>query len=95
MEPNIRALKIIVIGLGVVIVFGLGALIVGITTRVGGDGADAPVAAAFTLPAGAEVLEMDLAGDRLALRYRLNGVQSIQLFDARTGKAVATVALTP
>ncbi len=95
MEPNIRALKVTVIGLGVVIVLGLGALMVGIVTQVGGDGSDAPVATNFTLPAGAEVLEMDLDGDRLALRYRVNGVQSIQLFDARTGKAVATVALTP
>lgn len=95
MEPNLRALKVIVIGLGVVIVVGLGALIVGIVNRAGGGGSDAPVAAQFTLPPNAEVLEMDLDGDRLALRYRVNGVQSILLFDARSGKAVATVALTP
>jgi hypothetical protein len=94
-EQNIRALKVIVIVLGVVIVLGLGALVVGIARQASRGGEAGPVAATFALPAGAEVLEMDLDGDRLAIRFRANGVQSIQLFDARTGKPVSTVTLAP
>ena len=96
-NQNIRALKAVVIILGLIIVAGLGVLAVGIGRQVGGarSGADATLPPSFTLPAGAEVLEMDLDGDRLAIRFAVGGAQSIQVFDARTGAPLATVALQP
>jgi hypothetical protein len=44
------------------------------------------------LPAGARVLEMDLGGDRLAVRLDLgNGREAIHVFDVRTGATLGVV----
>mgnify|MGYP006274166805 CR=1 FL=1 len=95
-EKNIRVLKAVVIGLGILIVIGLTVMLVAIGRQVGGGRGKAATfdPAQFTLPAGARVLEMDLDGDRLAVRLELgDGRQAIQLFDARTGAALGTIAL--
>lgn len=94
-EKNIRVLKALVIGLGILIVIGLTVMLVAIGRQVGGRSKGAAFdPAQFALPTGARVLEMDLDGDRLAVRLELgNGRQAIQLFDARTGAPLGTIAL--
>ncbi|MSP21226.1 MAG: hypothetical protein EXQ93_06890 [Alphaproteobacteria bacterium] len=88
-------MKVVVIGLGAVIVIGLGILLVAIGREVAGARAKASFdPTQFALPAGARVLEMDLDGDRLAVRLDLgDGRQAIQMFDARSGAVLGVIAL--
>jgi len=98
---SIRALKAIVILLSAIIVVGLGVLAYGTVQLVRNRAADSrpaePAASAvepfnIRLPAGARVLEMDLDGDRLAVRLDLGGGrESIQIYDVRTGMTVGVV----
>lgn len=90
-----RALKGLVIGMGVLIAAGLVVVGVTIANRTL-DGGPPGVAtdAAFALPAGAEVLETALDGGRVALRIRLaGGGTAIHVFDLATGERVATARI--
>lgn len=77
--PNIRVLKAVVIGLGLLIVVGVVALIVGLFWRASkmGEPAGAKVApptalnGPVALPRGAAVTDMAATGDRVVLRLRL------------------------
>jgi hypothetical protein len=90
-----RALKTLVIVLGVALVAGsvaLVALIVGRLERKGAETAAAqglgPLHAA--LPAGSRIVSTELSGDRLLLRLALaDGGEELMLVDARTGAPVA------
>ena len=85
-----RALKALVIGMGVLIAAGLITGVVTIANRTF-DGGGPPTEAALALPPGAEVLETALDGGRIALRLRLpGGAQAIHVFDLATGERVAT-----
>ena len=85
-----RALKALVIGMGVLIAAGLITVVVTIANRTL-DGGGPPSEAALAIPPGAEVLETALDGDRIALRLRLpGGAQAIHVFDLATGGRVAT-----
>jgi hypothetical protein len=102
-EKSIGALKALVILLGLAILVGLGALAFGVAAKLSdndqqaaGPGAARPagVLAPFDvrLPAGARVLEMDLGGDRLAVRLDLgNGREAIHVFDIRSGATLGVV----
>ena len=88
-----RALKALVIGMGVLIVVGLIVVAVTIVNRTL-DGEPPPTEAALALPAGAEVLETALDGDRVALRLRLaDGAEEIHVFDLATGRRVAVARI--
>ena len=88
-----RALKALVIGMGVLIVVGLVVVVVTIANRTL-DGGTPPTEAALALPDGAEVLETALAGDRIALRLRLaDGTRAIHVFDLATGRRVAVARI--
>ena len=88
-----RALKALVIGMGVLIVVGLVTVVVTIANRTL-DTDRPPTEAAFAIPSGAEVLETALDGDRMALRLRLpGGAQAIHVFDLATGRRVATARI--
>ena len=88
-----RALKALVIGMGVLIVAGLITVVVTIANRTL-DGGGPPSEAALALPPGAEVLETALDGGRIALRLRLpGGAQAIHVFDLATGRRVATARI--
>ena len=85
-----RALKALVIGMGVLIAAGLITVVITIANRTL-DGGGPPTEAALALPPGAEVLETALDGGRIALRLRLpGGAQAIHVFDLATGRRVAT-----
>ena len=88
-----RALKALVIGMGVLIVAGLATVVVTIANRtLDADGS--PTEAAFAIPPGAEVLETALDGNRIALRLRLaDGTAAIHVFDLATGRRVATARI--
>ena len=91
-----RALKALVIGMGVLIVAGLVTVVVTVANRTL-DATDAPAPAteaAFALPEGAEVVETALDGDRIALRLRLaDGTRAIHVFDLATGRRVAVARI--
>ena len=88
-----RALKALVIGMGVLIVVGLIVVVVTIANRTL-DGERPPTEAALALPDGAEVLETALDGNRVALRLRLaDGAEAIHVFDLATGRRVATARI--
>lgn len=102
--PNIRVLKAVVIGLGMLIVIGVVALIVGLfwrASRMGeGAGPAAPVAvpsalsAPVALPRGTEIAEMAAAGDRIVLRLRLaDGTTRLLFVDPRAASIVGQLDL--
>ena len=88
-----RALKALVIGMGVLIVAGLVTVVVTIANRTL-DADRPPTEAAFAIPPGAEVLETALDGGRMALRLRLpDGTAAIHVFDLATGRRVAVARI--
>jgi Family of unknown function (DUF6476) len=96
-EP-VRALKILVAVMGVMILAGFGALIIIIVGRVSHPRRAAPLpghaAAAIELPAGARIESMGLGADRLALAIELpDGSQQIVIVDLASGRRLNTIAL--
>ena len=97
-QRQIRVLKAVVIGLGVLIVLALGALLAGVVLKGGGTARGLPPGAVMTLPVpdGAAVEEMRLSGNVLALRIRwADGRREIVVLDARRGRVLRRVVLQP
>ena len=93
-----RALKALVIVMGVLIVAGTAVVIVTVAKRVSPSGrpASTPVAASLTLPAGCSVAEMTTIGDRLALRLSGEGdCRQILLVDPATASITGHISLVP
>lgn len=100
-----RALKGLVIIMGIAIIAGLAVLVTLIIergSRLAQDDRPAAVhtapggARTLALPAGARVLETRLDGDRLVLRATLAGAgEAIFVFDAPSGRLVARYDLAP
>jgi hypothetical protein len=105
-----RALKTLVVGMGVAILIGasvLATLIFERGTRLaaGNAAGDAPAAASsvavaarhrLLLPRGAEVRETRLDGSRIVLRARVGGGnESIFVFDGTDGRLVARYEIAP
>lgn len=92
---RMRALKIMVIVLGVLLVLGTAALVAAVVERVEGRRPSALRQAEslhVPLPAGARILTVELVGDRLMVRAALaQGGETILLIDARTGRLIATI----
>ena len=97
----LRALKILVVVMGVMLVVGFAALIIGIAGKVSHRSppvADrhAPLSAALEIPRGARVEAMTTAQDRLILDLVLpDSARQIVLIDLATGARVGTIALHP
>ena len=93
-----RALKALVIVMGVLIVAGTAVVIVTVAKRVSqaGRAASGSVAASLTLPAGCKVAEMTTIGDRLALRLEGEGdCRQILLVDPATASITGHIGLVP
>jgi len=104
-----RALKVLVVVMGIVLVAGVGVVIVTIMTRLTRHQpitaaapsavAEKPVpfgTAVLNLPAGARIVEMQGAGRRLALHLRrADGSEAIVILDPDTGTALGTIELKP
>lgn len=95
-----RALKAIVIVLGVLIVAGLAVLIVVVFQRIvapsGGGSSNQPVTATVALPAGARVITMTGEDDTLSLLVEgPGGDQQVITIDRRSGAVLGTLDLIP
>jgi hypothetical protein len=96
-----RALKVLVVVMGVVLVLGTAALVAAILHRAGRPPAttEQPVAGgavAVELPAGAHIISSELSDDRVLVQVALaDGSVELLLFDARSGARVATIMLQP
>ena len=100
-----RNLKIVVGGLGVLILVGLGAVIarvVGIASGPGGKGnvetvktvvASPGGTLALEIPNGSKVVSVSLSGNRLAVQHEGPGGTGIDVLDLETGRRVLDVKL--
>ncbi|HLY44136.1 MAG TPA: DUF6476 family protein [Stellaceae bacterium] len=96
-----RALKLLVVVMGVMILAGFVALFVAIAGRMSQPRTAPPPAAgaaasAIDLPAGARVETMSVASDRLAVEMVLpGGERQIVVIDLASGRLLRTVRLRP
>jgi hypothetical protein len=100
--PGLRALKLLVIVMGVLIVAGVGVIAVTVARRMSAPAAPAPtaqfapaVAGAHTLdePEGTRIVGMAATADQLALRLEGGGPDRVVFVDPRTGGVVGRLAL--
>lgn len=99
-----RNLKILVVGLGILILVALAAVVVGIVTQssknaqVGQPTATIPLnsggSIAFELPNGAKIVSISLSGNRLAVHYEGQEGTGIAILDVETGQRVLDVKPT-
>ena len=95
-----RALKLLLIGLGVLLLMGIGVLAATVIWRIDHgrplSSRPVPTAAAqrIVLPAGAKVIATDVNAGRLIARVELTGGGvRVLVFDLATGGEVATIDL--
>jgi hypothetical protein len=89
-----QALKVLVIGMGLVVVVGVAVVAVKLG-QLGGE-EKPPESVRVTLGSGCRVAEMDAVANRLALR--LDGVgcpAAVLLVDPRTGAVVGNIGVAP
>lgn len=106
--PNIKMLRFVVIGMGLVLVVGVFAVLGRISfllMRPSPDtappapaplaqGTGREIAATLALPDGAKVLGHAIAGNRLSVHYATAaGEEAIAVLDLDTGRVVARIAL--
>ena len=95
----VRALKILVVVMGVMIVAGVAVLIVVIAGRVsrGGPGTPSPTpfaASPIELPKGARIETMSTGSDRLVIDLVLpDGNRQLVIIDLATGRSLGTIPL--
>jgi len=94
----IRALKVAVIVMGVLIVVGTVTLGVLIARRVaplagGGPAASTPFDTVLDEPAGTRILQIIAVQDRLALHLQGGGPDRVMLIDPRTGGRSGAILL--
>ncbi|MEQ1653958.1 MAG: hypothetical protein ABL897_15855 [Hyphomicrobium sp.] len=95
-----RNLKILIAGMGVLILLGLGAVVLRIVTGGGGKASTGtPVSAvssptgdiALELPSGAKVVSVSVSGNRLAVHHESPSGTGIAVIDLDTGRRVADI----
>ena len=90
-----RALKILVVALGVLLVGGSVALVVAVVSRIQHGpnlavNADAAAPVRSILPAGSRILAAELSGDRVLVRLAMpDGGERLLLLNARNGAEIA------
>ena len=100
LAPKMRALKLLVIVLGALLLAGVGVLAAAVVWRVdhghplSAKPAPAVAAQRIALPAGAKVVATDVDAGRLVARIELpGGGVRVLVFDLATGSEVATIDL--
>jgi hypothetical protein len=93
-----RLLKGVVIGLGLLIVLGFGALVIGLATKGGKVAtAKAPVASAdavpLILPKDASIADMTMSERQLVLRVTMAGGEELVLIDLPSGRVVQRIPI--
>ena len=94
-----RLLKAIVIGLGVLIVLGFGALIFGLATKgskpsaanLAVPAAPAPVGPPLVLASDANIADMTMSEHRLVLRVTMAHSEELVLIDLPSGQVVQRI----
>lgn len=87
-----RALKFLVVAMGVLIVAGTVTLVVLLVQRSGGGrGGNALPAMSLDLPAGSRILSIAGAGDHFAVHVQRPDGERILLLDSRTGRIMGEV----
>lgn len=92
------ALKILVYGMGALLMAGTIVLVVAVANRVNHipPVSAAASATAIDLPAGARISAIDTSGDRLVVRVALaEGGEELLIFNLTTGAHIATITLLP
>lgn len=97
-----RALKLLVIALGVLLLAGVGVLAAAVVWRIdhghpatASKPTAAPAAHRIVLPAGAKVVATDVDAGRLVARVDMAGGVRVFVFDLATGAEIATIELVP
>lgn len=96
-----RALNVLVVVMGVLIVIGFAALIAGIAGKLSRDRPGASVERAFgataiDIPPGARIEAMTASANRLILELALpDGERQLLVVDLATGARLGTIALRP
>ncbi len=98
-----RALKVLVVVMGVLLVGGTAALMVAVIDRARHRQAEPTSAAAghafastVDLPPGARIIGTEVAGERLIVRVALaEGGEALILIDPRSGVRLGTIELRP
>ena len=93
---TLRALKIAVAVMGLILVFGFAGLLIAIaykSTQLGKTASDTalPALTRVALPPGARLEGSDLDGSRMALRYRSAGSEGVMVIDLSSGRVLTTV----
>jgi len=97
----VKALKIAIVVMGIMIVLGVLAVIGRIVYLAGSGGQQGAVVskpgpdARVGLPAGAQVRQMVLEGNRIALYHDGAGGPGITVIDLTTGQVLNRIVLTP
>ncbi|MDE2166720.1 MAG: hypothetical protein KGM97_10860 [Alphaproteobacteria bacterium] len=97
-----RALKLLVIVLGVLLLAGIGALATAVIWRINHAAAPsaarpaAPFVRRIALPPGAKVIGTDVEGGHLVVRVDMpNGGVRVLVLDLATGAPIATIEVAP
>jgi len=94
-----RALKILVVAMGLLLVAGTVALVIAVANRINHPPAPATATGAtstIALPPGARVGASEVSGDHLVVRVTLaDGGEELLIFNLATGARIATIALRP
>ncbi len=83
-----RAMLVLVVGMGVLIVAGVAVVAVTIVSRMGGHGT-IPAAVALAEPAGTHIAGIAAMGDRLAVLLQGGGPDRVVVVDGRGGVRLA------
>jgi hypothetical protein len=95
-----RNLKLVVVGLGLLILIGIAA-VVGRVIYLASAAPTQPAALApvvgqqqvLELPADAQVRSISLSGSRLAVHYQAGAKEGVAVIDLKTGRTVSSVAV--
>lgn len=103
--PGVRALKFAVIGMGVLIVLGVLTVIGRIVylanqgprqaSTVAVSGAKLAASPRLSLPAGAQIRQVSLSGDRMAVHYESASGNGIAVLDLVTGNVISRIEVVP
>ncbi len=94
---SIQALKVLVIGMGMLIVVGVTVMVVTVINRVQERATASPPPAriAVTIPEGARLMAAVPDGERLVLRLETADGPQVLVVDLASGEIVVTVVLQP
>lgn len=94
MGSGMRALKILTVAMGVLILAGTAVIVGVIFHRAMSPATLAPVDLALDQPAGTRIVGIAATQDRLALQLQGGGADRVVLVDPRTGAVVGRIALS-